>query len=54
MGDIIVKTYVVCNIEISIDDFYDNYRECKVCGIERILKRNYNTKDKILQQRRNK
>ena len=29
------KICVVCNIEKSIDNFYNKYRECKQCNIKR-------------------
>ena len=28
------KICVVCKIEKSIDNFYNNYRECKQCNIQ--------------------
>ena len=33
------KICVVCNIERSIDKFYNKYRECKQCNIQRSMKR---------------
>ena len=33
------KVCVVCNIEKSIDSFYNKYRECKQCNIQRSMKR---------------
>ena len=44
------KICVVCNIEKSIDNFYNNYRECKPCNIERSTKRYNENKDKISNQ----
>ena len=44
------KIYVVCNIEKSIDNFYNKYRECKPCNIIRSTRRYYENKDKISNQ----
>ena len=41
---------VVCNIEKSIDSFYNKYRECKPCNNERSTKRYYENKDKTSNQ----
>ena len=41
------KICVVCNIEKSIDNFYNKYRECKPCNIKRSKKRYNGNKDKI-------
>ena len=30
------KVCVVCNIEKCIDNFYNKYRECKQCNIEKV------------------
>ena len=46
------KFCVVCNIEKSIDNFYNKYRECKRCNIQRSMKRYYENKDKISNQRK--
>ena len=46
------KVCVVCNIEKSIDIFYNKYRECKQCNIKRIMKRYYENKDKLSNQRK--
>ena len=46
------KVCVVCNTEKSIDSFYINYRECKQCNIQRSMKRYYENKDKISNQRK--
>ena len=51
MDDNTVKTFVVCNTENSFDNFYFKYRECKQCKNKRVLKRFYDNKVKILQQR---
>ena len=32
------KVYVVCNIEKSIDNFYNKCRECKQCNIQGSMK----------------
>ena len=40
------KTCVVCNIEKSIDIFYNKYRECKQCNIKRSMRRTMKTKIK--------
>ena len=42
----------VCNIEKSIDNFYNKYRECKQCNIQRSIKRYYENKDKLSNQRK--
>ena len=46
------KICVVCNIEKSIDNFYNKYRECKQCNIKRSTKRYYENKDKISNQQK--
>ena len=46
------KVCVVCNIETSIDNFYNKYRECKQCNIKRSVKRYYDNKDKLSNQRK--
>ena len=46
------KVCVVCNIEKSIDNFYNKYRECKQCNIKRSTKRYYDNKDKISNQQK--
>ena len=46
------KVCVVCNIEKSIDNFYNKYRECKRCNIQRSMKRYYENKDKLSNQRK--
>ena len=40
------KVCVVCNIEKSIDNFYNKYREGKPCNIQRSMKRYQENKDK--------
>ena len=44
------KICVVCNIEKSIDNFYNKYRECKPCIIKRSMRRYYENEDKISNQ----
>ena len=46
------KVCVVCNIEKSIDHFYNKYRECKPCNIQRSMKRYRENKDKLSNQRK--
>ena len=46
------KICVVCNTEKSIDNFYNKYRECKPCNIQRSMKRYHEKKDKISNQRK--
>ena len=45
------KVCVVCNTEKSTDNFYNKYRECKQCNIQRSMKRYYENKDKLTKQR---
>ena len=44
------KVCVVCNIEKSIDYFYNKYRECKQCNTKRSMKRYYENKDNLSNQ----
>ena len=46
------KICVVCNIEKSIDNYYNKYRECKPCNIQRSMKRYRENKDKLSNQRK--
>ena len=46
------KVCVVCNIEKSVDNSYNKYRECKQCNIKRSMKRYYENKDKLSNQRK--
>ena len=46
------KICVVCNVEKNIDDFYNKYRECKRCNIQRSTKRYRENKDKLTNQRK--
>ena len=41
-----------CNTEKSIDNFCNIYRECKQCNIQRSMKRYYDNKDKLSNQRK--
>ena len=45
------KVYVSCNTEKTIDNMYNEYRECKQCNFQRSLKRYYKKKDKLSNQR---
>ena len=45
------KDCVVCNIENSIDNYYNKDREGKQCNIQRSMKRYYENKDKLSIQR---
>ena len=46
------KIFVVCNIEKSIDNYYNKYRECKQCNIKRSMKRYNENKYKLSNQRK--
>ena len=46
------KICVICNIEKSIDNYYNKYRECKQCNIKRSMKRYNENKDKLSNQRK--
>ena len=46
------KVCVVCIIGNSIDNFYNKYRKCKQCIIKRSMKRYYENKDKLSNQRK--
>ena len=46
------KVCVVCNIEKSIDNLYNKYRECKQCNIQRSMKRYYENKVELSDQRK--
>ena len=46
------KVCVVCNNEKGIDNFYNIYRECKQCNIRRSMKRYYENKAKLSNQRK--
>ena len=46
------KICVACNIEKSIDNFYNKYGECKQCNIKRSTKRYYENEDKISNQQK--
>ena len=43
------KVCVICNIEKSIDNYYNKYREC---NIKRSMKRYHENKDKLSNQRK--
>ena len=40
------KICSVCNIEKSIDNFYNKYRECQPCNIKRSRRRYFENNDK--------
>ena len=46
------KVCVICNIEKSIDYFYNKYRECKQCNTQRSMNHYYENKDKPSNQRK--
>ena len=52
MNDKIVKSCVVCNTEKGIDNSYNKYSDCKQCNIKGVLTQYYDSKEKILKQRR--
>ena len=45
------KVCHICNTEKSIDKFYNKNRECKQCIFKRSMKRYYENKDKLSNQR---
>ena len=46
------KVCVVCNIEKTIDNFYNKYGECKPCNFKRSTRRYYEKKDEISNQQK--
>ena len=40
-----------CNIEKTIEHFYNKYTECKICDSIRSLKRYHENEDKLSNQR---
>ena len=46
------KVCVVCITEKSIHNFNNKYRECKQCNIEQSMKRYFENKDKLSNQRK--
>ena len=46
------KTCSISDIEKHIGDFYNEYTECKDCYIKSSLKRYYENKDKLSNQRK--
>ena len=52
--DIVGKTYIACNTEKRSENFYRKYSKRRAGNIKRVLKRYFDTKDEILQQRRDK
>ena len=51
---LILKLGLFCHTEKYNEEFYNNYKECKPCNPERVLKTCYDNKDGILQKRRDK
>ena len=41
------KVCVICNTEKGIDNFYNKYKECKHCTIQRSMKSYFENKDKL-------
>ena len=52
MNDNFGEICVVCNTEKSFDNFYNKYRECRQCNFKRVLTLPFDSREKILQQRR--
>ena len=46
------KVCVICHTGKSIDIFYNKYTECKHCKIKRSMKRYYENKDNLSNQRK--
>ena len=46
------KVCVIRNTEKRNDNFYNKYRECKPCNIQRSMKRYYGNKEKLSNQRK--
>ena len=46
------KFCVICKTEKCIEYFYNKCRECKPCNIQRSMKRYYEHKDKLSNQRK--
>ena len=46
------KICTCCNVEKIIEDFYNKYTESKLCNSKRSLKRYYENKDKISNQKK--
>ena len=46
------EVYVICNTEKSIDNFYNKNRECKPCNLQRSMKRYYENRYKLSNQRK--
>ena len=46
------KLCTQCNLEKNIKDFYSKYTECKICKSNRSLKRYYENKDKMSNQKK--
>ena len=46
------KVCVFCDNEKNVDNFYNKFRECKQCNIQRSMKRYYENKEKLSNQRK--
>ena len=46
------KVCIACNTENNNDHFYNKNRECKRCNIHRSIKRYFENKDKLSNQRK--
>ena len=47
-----IKTFSLCNTENHIKSNYKKYADCKLCNKKKGLKRYYDEKDKISNQRK--
>ena len=46
------KVVLFAILKKSIDNFYNKYRDCKQCNIKRSMKRYYENKDNLSNQRK--
>ena len=46
------KVCFICNTEKRNDNFYNKYRECKLCNIQGSKKRYHENKDKLSNQQK--
>ena len=51
---ILSKIVLFAKLKKVLINFYIKSRECKQCNIKRVLKRYYDKREKIIQQRRDK